>query len=95
MCFASLRTGSFLPLLTSAFKVGEKKEKEIDSLYQQIEEAKNDLECFQMMSEIEEKAIPIRVKEIKERVENQKEQEKELNVKYQKLLEQKANVNYS
>lgn len=43
-----------------------------------------------MMSELEQRAIPIRLEDIKTQVEIQRHQEKELQQKYQQLLNEKV-----
>jgi len=78
--------------LGGATKVAGTKEKEIHSLYQKIDEATTELNCFKKMAELEENAIPLRVLYLKTQLESQRDQEKDLQTRFAALLQERESL---
>lgn len=61
-------------------------QQDIENFYTQIDEANIELESFKMLHQLESKAIPKRIKQLKEEVEEQVKREHQLQLRYSNLL---------
>jgi len=75
--------------LAGYVKLASEKENRIHSLNQQIKERTSELSCYQMLAEIEDRAISLRAQDLLNMLEQQRQQESILQERYVKLLNER------